>query len=386
MDSTPTDFYTCESDITSSSSSQFDSILSDSDSLSDFVINRQSLNNFDLMKKNDEKKRYYKNVQVTKNKECIYCSLIDSDHPISYVNEFITLNQAGKGHYSTVYVVESKLDHNLYAIKNCDTFPNYIIRNYLISEVETIEDIGPNQHIVTLYRAWEEEQNNLYLQFEYCSRGTLRDLINIMKPQNLIPERSIWIFLSHILHALRQVHQKGYVHRDIKPENIYIDEQGNYKLGDYGLCTKVNIPREEGDRRYMPWESLNENAQYYHDIYSLGVILYELMSYANIYGEGEQWTLLRQGYLIDLPSIYSKTLVNLMKKMIATDPKQRPSVESIYSYYKRIKKYQKMKDTFVISILPIKTFNNRKADDPDPLYTPRSTCVTPVYRSKRREF
>ncbi|KAF9926747.1 hypothetical protein FBU30_003741 [Linnemannia zychae] len=72
----------------------------------------------------------------------------------------------------------------------------------------------------------------LYIQMEYCERQTLKDLIDI----GVDPEDG-WRLFRQILEGLVHIHSQGMIHRDLKPVNIFLDANGDVKIGDFGLAT-----------------------------------------------------------------------------------------------------------------------------------------------------
>ena len=72
----------------------------------------------------------------------------------------------------------------------------------------------------------------LFIQMEYCHR-TLHDILG----EGVLPEEKIWRLLRQLLGGLQHVHSQGITHRDLKPKNIFVDFGENIKLGDFGLAS-----------------------------------------------------------------------------------------------------------------------------------------------------
>jgi hypothetical protein len=115
---------------------------------------------------------------------------------------------------------------------------------------------------------------------------TLRQLL---RTRRMAPEEALAI-VPHICEALQYAHDQGIVHRDIKPENILIDKQGRVKIADFGIAKILGPQREEqaltaggqviGTPHYMAPEQVEHPRTVDHraDIYSLGVVFYEMLT------------------------------------------------------------------------------------------------------------
>ncbi len=131
-----------------------------------------------------------------------------------------------------------------------------------------------------------EADGMYYLLMEYVDGSTLRQL---MQTERLTPEAALAIVPS-ICAALEFAHEQGVVHRDIKPENVLLDASGQVKIADFGIAKLMDTgePRpgltEErsviGTPHYMAPEQVEQPRLVDHraDIYSLGVVLYEMLT------------------------------------------------------------------------------------------------------------
>ena len=125
-----------------------------------------------------------------------------------------------------------------------------------------------------------------YLLMEYVDGLTLRQLLQTRK---LSPEQALSI-VPKICEALQFAHERGIVHRDIKPENILLDKQGQVKIADFGIAKILGTPAVDrgltgakdlmGTPHYMAPEQIEHPQTVDHraDIYSLGVVFYEMLT------------------------------------------------------------------------------------------------------------
>jgi tRNA A-37 threonylcarbamoyl transferase component Bud32 len=138
-------------------------------------------------------------------------------------------------------------------------------------------------NIVTVYE-FGETSGLYYLVMEFVDGVNLRNLI---RSQTLKPEQALAI-VPAICDALQYAHAIGIVHRDIKPENILLDKQGRVKIADFGIAKISGTERQEaltgehaiGTPHYMAPEQIERPTEVDHraDIYSLGVVFYEMLT------------------------------------------------------------------------------------------------------------
>jgi tRNA A-37 threonylcarbamoyl transferase component Bud32 len=140
-------------------------------------------------------------------------------------------------------------------------------------------------NIVTVHD-YGEADGMFFLLMEFVDGMTLRQLL---REGRMKPEQALAI-VPPICEALQFAHEQGVVHRDIKPENVLLDKQGRVKIADFGIAKLVGMekPRaaltEErsviGTPHYMAPEQVEKPTTVDHraDIYSLGVVFYEMLT------------------------------------------------------------------------------------------------------------
>ena len=136
-------------------------------------------------------------------------------------------------------------------------------------------------HVVPLYDFWREPEG-AYLVMRYLRGGSLRERL---AQGPLEPEEAARL-LDQVALALGAAHRQGVVHRDVKPANILFDEEGNAYLSDFGIAKDLAVAEVAAPggtpsslAYYLsPDEVRGELATPRSDIYSLGVVLYEMLA------------------------------------------------------------------------------------------------------------
>ncbi len=140
-------------------------------------------------------------------------------------------------------------------------------------------------NIVQVYD-FDTQKDRLYMVMEYINGGTLKELLDKQKETGkYLSFRVISRILSQIASALDYAHSQGMLHRDLKPSNILLDKSGNAFLSDFGIARIIGqsgITRSGaimGTPAYMsPEQGSDESLTASSDIYSLGVILFEMLT------------------------------------------------------------------------------------------------------------
>ncbi|KAL4470320.1 hypothetical protein ABPG74_011931 [Tetrahymena malaccensis] len=194
----------------------------------------------------------------------------------------------GTGGFASVYLgyyakgkSNSKEEMNqLFAIKEISINNEFEITNSLIREINMLRHLK-NRHIIQFIDA-KKTENHFYLIMEYCSEGTLEDLVK----HKQLNEDQILTYFNQIVYALKYLYSKKIFHRDIKPKNILL-HNGEIKLVDFGLSKiiadqNINITQGfntcVGTPQFMAPEMLKGIGwQEKSDIWSLGSTLYYMI-------------------------------------------------------------------------------------------------------------
>jgi DNA-binding response OmpR family regulator len=167
-----------------------------------------------------------------------------------------------------------------------------------------------------------------FLAMEYFPRGDLKARMQIG-----ITEREALRYVEHIAHALRIVHHAGILHRDLKPPNVMLRENDDVALIDFGLArnlegglnsTRTGVLR--GSPYYMsPEQALGEELDARTDLYSLGIIFYEMLTGRKPFAGSSAIEVLQQHVNAPVPKLPERHLSHqpLIERMLAKSRDQR---------------------------------------------------------------
>ena len=279
----------------------------DNNSLSSFTLDcllKEKEELCETLKKLEADKYLYLYKQNLFNQEkiCTFSPLKKEGLP--FLNErYQILELIGKGGYSEVYKAYDTYNHKFIACKLIqinENWPQEIKQSYIkhtIRENLILQNLN-HKKIVKLYDTLEINDNSFCNILEYCSGPDLS--LYIRKNGGSISEQIAKIIITQILQALIYLNNltKKIIHYDLKPENILFDSDMNIKITDFGLA-KIIEPNTEfvqltsqgvGTYWYLPPECFEENKNIEInskvDIWSLGVILYEIIFNKKPFGHG----------------------------------------------------------------------------------------------------
>jgi len=171
------------------------------------------------------------------------------------------------------------------------------------------------------------EGDTCYIVTEYVESGSLAGKLVAGR----LPQQQALRWVSEIADALEYAHINGIIHRDIKPANILIDHHGRAKLADFGIAHSATKTGESvlslGTLSYMSPEVLQgQPSDHRSDLYSLGVVLYEVITGRIPYSSSEPNVLRKEivlGKPFDWPADFSAELRLICQKALSKSPHRR---------------------------------------------------------------
>lgn len=198
------------------------------------------------------------------------------------IRNYRTIKELGRGGMATVYLgIQMSLGREV-AIK--ELMPSFINDKEIVERFRREAKASASlthEGIVNVYDFWRDK-NSLYLVMEYLEGKNLEEILKVIGP---LPISAAMMIVARVADALQYSHQRGIIHRDVKPSNIFITRRGEVKLTDFGVAYTPKEPKltqkglSLGTPAYMSPEQIKgERPDERSDIFSLGVVLYELVT------------------------------------------------------------------------------------------------------------
>ena len=207
-------------------------------------------------------------------------------------------------------------------------------------EAQAMGRLGDHPHIVTVYDMGEDD-GLPFIVSHYMPGGSIDDLLEAADDHRLSVPEAVRI-ADEIAQALEHAHGRGIVHRDIKPANVWLTEGGSTRLGDFGLAaaaaaasSRSRLTKEGmmvGTVAYMaPEQALGQEVDARADLYSLGALLYELLTGRPPFVGPDAMTVISQQ--INTPPMapwwhnpaVPRNLGVLVLKLLEKTPEERPA-------------------------------------------------------------
>jgi tRNA A-37 threonylcarbamoyl transferase component Bud32 len=192
--------------------------------------------------------------------------------------------EIGSGGMSTVYLAFDQTLERRVAVKilHSEVSRDESALERFRREARTVARLS-HPHIVMVIDAGED-RGRPYIVFEYVKGETLKNRIN---RRGRLPISEAVAYAIEVGRALETAHEHQLVHRDVKPQNVLLDEEGRAKVTDFGIARSLEIGTQQltgagrvvGTTDYVsPEQALGHEVTGQSDIYSLGIMLYEMLT------------------------------------------------------------------------------------------------------------
>ncbi len=246
--------------------------------------------------------------------------------------------ELGKGSFGRVYLVTHNITKKKYALKVINK--RKLIQTYgncqlIKNEVEIHSKLN-HRNIIRLYNM-HETNDEFQILLEYADKGNLFSLI---QKDNGFNESKAYEYFIQMVNAVYFLHQNNIIHRDIKPENILLGENDLLKLCDFGWAKELTINKRStfcGTMEYMAPEIMgNEKYDFSVDVWSLGILLYELIMGHSPFRSKKDRNIVIKIKLHDLVFDKNKNLsqecIDLIKGLLDSNPLTRLRLKDIFEH------------------------------------------------------
>ena len=283
------------------------------------------------------------------------------------LDDFEFLQYLGRGSYGFVAKVKSKINGQIYALKNNEMKKMGVdVRQKFENEILFMNFFN-HPNVCNCLTSFVENGNYYLIMDYYNNKDLYRYLSAYIKLNTKISEEVLWEVFNQCLNGLLYIHNQGVIHRDIKIGNIFMDDKRLIKIGDFGESVVINkkqlnnftkdIQKQNnilfdqnkygvvGTKYYMAPE-IEKGLQYDQkvDVYSMG-ICFHVLCFA-CFPPSDNY----MDYL-DRDDFYSKELKQIIPQMIEKDPNKRPNSSDIQKSFQKLYIKYYVKNSGIYSVI-----------------------------------
>ena len=247
-------------------------------------------------------------------------------------NRYKIIRELGTGGMAWVYLAEDLKERQEVAVKVL--YPQYsddvsYVQRFTREAKLAIKLSSP--HIVKVLN-YGSDRDVHYLVMEKVAG---EDLKSILQHRGPLPYREVLGIAAQVSRALHHANEHGIVHRDIKPENLMITPDGTVKVLDFGIARARTLPSITqsgfiGSPYYIsPEQAMGETVDIRSDIYSLGIVMYEMLSGKLPFDASSPWSIISQ-HIANKPPVLAlsgtdlpRPVEDLINRALAKDPADR---------------------------------------------------------------
>lgn len=264
----------------------------------------------------------------------------DSEHiteefsPFTVTLESLTwVATLGVGGFGRVELVTGGQDNIPFALKKMkkSEIQDQKQQQHILNEKKIMQSCG-SPFIVELYQTFHDSKY-LYMLMEPCLGG---ELWTVLRNSKRFSDSTARFYVACVILAFDYLHKKGVIYRDLKPENLLLDSSGYIKLTDFGFAKQLAADEKAwtfcGTPEYVAPEIItNKSHDYRADIWSLGILVFELLTgappFTNKANPAQVYPEILKGIRgVSFPSCIGASASEIIRQCCRLSPSQRPSL------------------------------------------------------------
>ena len=255
------------------------------------------------------------------------------------IGDYIIKKTIGSGTFSTVKLGTHRITQKKVAIKILDKnkIESRDDLERIIREMQILTEMH-NPFVIKVYKIYEDK-NNFLIIMEYCEGG---ELFNYIVKKKRLSEEEASYFFFQLINGIEYIHSKGIAHRDLKPENLLLSKNKILKIIDFGLSNFYDgtkrLQTPCGSPCYASPEMVKGKRYdgFNIDIWAIGVILFAMLCGYLPFEDDENDTDVLFNEIIrnkiDYPYFLSKLSLDILQKILVSDPLQRITIDEIKNH------------------------------------------------------
>ena len=252
-------------------------------------------------------------------------------------------------------------NNKIYAMKKIDlkAIQNEEERKLCLEQMDKLKSLN-HPHLLKYYKTFKDENDILYLIYEYMNNSDLNSLIKAHDILNKnVKEETIWNILLQCLSGISYLHKENLASLAIKPTNIFLNNEQNTKISLFYTLPKLN----------------DKNYDIHNDIYFIGKYFYNMCFPKINAGKKDAW--IDDIVMVKQQTNYSNELMNIIYMMSENSPEKKSSLE-LYNIAKSeyVKKFTKITsiDAVLRCLFSFKMFNNSIQQQKDFIQNNKEKC------------
>lgn len=244
--------------------------------------------------------------------------------------------QIGKGSYGKVYLMRDTKTNELVVVKTIPSKGKDQKAKAAAQKEAKLLSMMQHPNIIMYLDSFFDSQGDFCIVLEYADG---KDLQKYLETHKQLSEKQVLQIFTQIILGLDYIHSQNVLHRDIKTANVFLFRKGLVKLGDFGIAREVSdgeLAKTLIGTPYFMCPELLKGQRYGFpaDIWAAGCVLFEIIAGKHAFtgkSREELFSNIIGGKMPQMPTQYSKPLINLLCSMLSHDPSKRPTCKEILS-------------------------------------------------------